>query len=329
MERLSVVVVNHNYERFVGRAIESALALRWQDLEVVVVDDGSTDGSAGVIENYRDRVSVLITDNATQRVAANRGYSMTSGDVVIFLDSDDVLPADLPDRLAAVWAPTVSKVQFRMQRIDEEERTIGTPFPDFSTVPSPGDVRRWFSSTSAYPTPPGSANAYARWFLERVFPVGPEIGDFVDSACLAAAPLCGDVVTVPEVVVGYRRHDANDSDLLADGRRFAREVGRARARWVFARRLASGGGEDIVDESPLYRSRELLQLRVAAHRSGTDKPPLSGDRPARMIRDAVRAPFQPGPETAGTRLIISAWCLAVLVAPRRVARRLLTVRYGR
>lgn len=329
MERLSIVVVNHNYERFVGQAIESALALRWDDLEVIVVDDGSTDGSVGVIESYGDRVSFLITENATQRVAANRGYAMTSGDVVIFLDSDDVLPADLPAGLATVWGPAVSKVQFRMQRIDEEGRTSGEPFPDFRTVPTAADVRRWFSSTSAYPTPPGSGNAYARWFLDRIFPVGPEIGDFVDSACLAAAPVCGDVVTVPDVVVGYRRHGANDSDLLADGRRFAREVERARARWMFARRLASADGHAIVDESPLYRSRELLQLRVAAYRAGAGEQPLSGDHVARMVRDAVRAPFQPGPETVQTRLVVSAWCLAVLVAPRGVMRWLLTVRYGR
>ena len=142
MKRLSVVVVNYNYENYVGTAIESALALDWDDLEVVVVDDGSTDGSPAVIESYSDRVKVCLTENATQRVAANRGFDMTSGDVVVFLDSDDVLPPELPRRLAEVWTPTTSKVQFQMCRIDESGARIGSPFPPYHRVPAPADIRR-------------------------------------------------------------------------------------------------------------------------------------------------------------------------------------------
>src|SRR5688500_13008245 len=125
MKRLSVVIANYNYERYVGTAIESALALQWEDVEVVVVDDGSTEGSQAGIERYGDRVEVLFTENAGQRVAANRGFARTTGDVVVFLDADDVLPPDLPTRLAEAWGPTVSKAQFRMQRIDEAGRPQG------------------------------------------------------------------------------------------------------------------------------------------------------------------------------------------------------------
>ena len=73
MRRLSVVITNYNYARFVGEAIDSALALDWDDVEVVVVDDGSTDESLQVIAGYADRVRVLATENSGQRVAANRG----------------------------------------------------------------------------------------------------------------------------------------------------------------------------------------------------------------------------------------------------------------
>jgi glycosyltransferase involved in cell wall biosynthesis len=262
MKRLSVVVVNYNYERYVGAAIESALALEWDDVEVVVVDDGSTDGSRAVIEPYAGRVETLFTENATQRVAADRGYGLTTGDVVVFLDSDDLLPTDLAARLASVWTPSVSKAQFRMQRIDESGRPFGEPFPEYRPVPTPADIRRWASATTAYPTPPGSGNAYARWFLDQVTPVGPEVGDASDSAWLAAAPFFGDVISVRDVVVGYRRHGSNDSNLLSDVRRFPREVARARARWRFAQ-AARGVQPGSIDERPLFRSRELLQLRVA------------------------------------------------------------------
>lgn len=118
MRRLSVVITNYNYARFVGTAVESALGLRWDDIEVVVVDDGSTDDSPEVLRRYADRVQLHFTANGGQREAANHGFAACSGDVVIFLDADDVLPPELAERLAAVWSPTVSKVQFRMQRID-------------------------------------------------------------------------------------------------------------------------------------------------------------------------------------------------------------------
>ena len=328
MRRLSIVITNYNYEQYLGTAIKSALDLRWDDTEVIVVDDGSTDGSRAVIEGFGNRVRVLLTENASQRVAANRGYAMSTGDVVVFLDSDDVLPPDLPVRLAEAWSPSVSKVQFQMQRIDESGHSIGDPFPQFRPVPTSADIRRWVTTTSAYPTPPGSANAYARWFLDRIFPLQPEVGDASDSACLAAAPFLGEVVSVPDVVVGYRQHSANDSDLTKDDFRFPREVARARARWRFARQTV-GELADQVDEGPLFRSRELLQLRIASRRVAPQARPLPKDNWVRMLLDSVRSPFQIGPESFSRRVLVSAWCLAMLVVPSRGVRRLLTARYGR
>ena len=57
--RLSVVIPNYNYARFVGDAIDSALGLDWPHVEVIVVDDGSTDGSRAVIEAYGPRITAL------------------------------------------------------------------------------------------------------------------------------------------------------------------------------------------------------------------------------------------------------------------------------
>jgi hypothetical protein len=247
--------------------------------------------------------------------------------VVLFLDSDDVLPADLPSRLSAVWSPAVSKVQFQMQRIDESGQAIGAPFPPYRPVPTADDIRLWMARTSAYPTPPGSGNAYARWFLDQIFPLPPEVGDFADSGCLAAAPMLGEVVSVPGVVVGYRRHGGNDSDLIKDDLRFPREVSRARARWRFAA-LTAGEPAAQVDERPLFRSRELLQLRIASRRVAPQLRPLPNDGWVRMLFGSLRSPFAIGPEPWGTRALIAGWCFAMLVTPSPVARRLLAVRYG-
>lgn len=326
MRQLSVVIANYNYGHFIADAIESALGLDWPDLDVIVVDDGSTDGSVDIIRKYGDRIRFLATENAGQRVAANRGFELSTGDVVIFLDADDMLPPDLAQLIAGVWAPGVSKAQTQMQRIDEMGVRVGRPFPVHRRIPTPVEITRWATTTSAYPTPPGSGNAYARWFLDCLLPVGEEVGGFLDSALLAAAPFFGDVICLPEAIVMYRRHDSNDSDLLRDPRRFPREVERARARWWFAQ---SACGAFPVDLRPLFRSRELLQLRVASRRLCPGVDPLPGDHVGQMARDAVLSPFRPGPEAWWHRIVIAVWSLMTLVVPQRVAQSLIRARYGR
>ncbi|RZU34085.1 glycosyltransferase [Blastococcus saxobsidens] len=323
--RISVVIANYNYGRYVGQAIESALALEWDDVEVIVVDDGSTDDSREVIDRYRDRVTAVYQENATQRVARNRGFELTTGDVVIHLDSDDVLFPSLAREVARVWHPGISKVQVQMQRIDEDGRPAGGVFPTFRHEPTPEQIRHWAQRTSAYPTPPGSGNVYSREFLERIFPLDDSCGAATDSACLAAAPFLGDVVTIAQPLVGYRVHGANVSDMVADFRRFPKAVERARQRRLYANRVMG----TAADERALSRSRELLQLRVAAHRMVPDVRALPDESRWRLLRDAVLCPVHPGPESLGARVQILLWSLATLLAPRGMAENLVRLRYRR
>jgi glycosyltransferase involved in cell wall biosynthesis len=326
-ERISVIIANYNYADYVGEAIESALRLDWDDVEVIVVDDGSTDDSADVIRGYGDRIQAVFQPNSTQRVARNVGYAMSTGDVVIHLDSDDVLRPELPRRLAEVWRPGVSKVQVQMERIDARSEPSGSVFPRFRRTPTPEQVRHWAQSTSAYPTPPGSGNVYSRHFLDQIFPLDDRCGPATDSACLAAAPFLGDVLTIAEPLVGYRVHGDNTSNMLARDDKFARAIERARARFQFSESLLDP--ERVPDERPLFRSRALLQLRVAAARLTPQERPLPSDGRARMLRDTVAAAFAPGPETPAERVVISAWSAITLVVPQGAARRLVRLRYGR
>lgn len=325
--RISVIIANFNYAEFVGAAIDSALDLDWPDVEVIVVDDGSTDGSGDVIRGYGDRIQAVFQDNATQRVARNRGYELATGDAVIHLDSDDVLRPALARRVASVWRPGISKVQVQMERIDDRGDSTGSSFPRFRRTPDPQQIRRWAALTTAYPTPPGSGNVYAREFLDRLFPIDDRCGPATDSACLAAAPFLGDVVTIAEPLVGYRIHGSNTSNMMASDDKFARAVERARARHRYTGTLTTR--VDGSDESPLFRSRPLLQLRVAAARLTPTERPIASDGRLRMVRDSVASAFHPGPESIAERVLIGGWCLLTLIAPQRLSRRLVRLRYGR
>ncbi len=108
LRRLSVVVPNHNYGQFVGSAIDSALAVDWPEVEVIVIDDGSTDDSWSVIRSFGSRITAIRQERSGPRVACNAGFAASTGDVVIFLDSDDLLDPAIGREIAAVWRPGVS-----------------------------------------------------------------------------------------------------------------------------------------------------------------------------------------------------------------------------
>lgn len=72
--------------------------------------------------------------------------------------------------VSRVWRPGISKVQVQMRRIDRHGNVHGRVFPLLRDTPTPEQIRYWMTETSAYPTPPGSGNVYARNFLEQLFP---------------------------------------------------------------------------------------------------------------------------------------------------------------
>ena len=327
MRRLSVIIPNYNYGKFIGSAIGSALAVEWPDIEVIVVDNGSTDDSRSVIRGFGSRITAIFQENAGPRGACNVGFAASTGDVVVFLDSDDVLDPLIAREIAAVWRPGVSKVQVQMQRINSDGHAVGGRFPNYRHVPTAEEVRHWMITTSAYPTPPGSGNAYARSFLTQLFPLDDSCGDAPDSACLAAAPFLGDVLTVAKPLVQYRLHGDNRSSLAVDPARLPAQIQLALQRHRFALALsAEPMPQDVM--APLFRGRHLLQMRVAERRVSSGEPPLPGDSRRRLLRDSFANLLTPGPESIGLRVAIIGWCIATMVAPAPLARWLIRRRFA-
>ena len=95
---VSIIINNYNYGRYLGAAIESALGQTYARVEVVVVDDGSTDDSRVVIARHVGRVVPVYKANGGQASAFNAGVAASRGDILCFLDADD---AFLPHKVAA------------------------------------------------------------------------------------------------------------------------------------------------------------------------------------------------------------------------------------
>ena len=171
--KLSVIIANYNYRDFVGAAISSALAVDWPDKEVIVVDDASTDNSRSVIDGFRGKVAAYFRPKSYQLGAHIFGFEQSTGDVIIFLDADDLLEPDVMLEVAKVWRPGVSKVQYRMNVIDATGTQLGTAIPQFPATDDPEKLRQTFLRTMTYTTPPGSGNAYSRDFVRAAFAMAP------------------------------------------------------------------------------------------------------------------------------------------------------------
>jgi len=129
MSRVSVVIPARNAGRFLGEALDSVFAQDLDAPEVVVVDDGSTDDTAHVARSYGRGVQVLSQPRSGSGRARNRGLEATSGDLVAFLDADDI------------WATEKSRLQLPV--LDEDPR-LGLVFSDMISFREGGQEDRTF-----------------------------------------------------------------------------------------------------------------------------------------------------------------------------------------
>ena len=87
--KVSVIIPNYNYSRYISEAINSVLAQTVTDIELIVVDDGSTDGSKEILESYGTRIRAIFQQNQGVAAARNHGVRSSRGEYIAFLDADD------------------------------------------------------------------------------------------------------------------------------------------------------------------------------------------------------------------------------------------------
>lgn len=206
----SIVVNNFNYGRFLREAVDSALAQSYPRTEVIVVDDGSTDDSWAILQAYGADVTRLRKENGGQASAFNAGFARSRGDVVLFLDADDVLLPAAVEQALAVLGPADAKAHWPLWLIDAASRKTGATIP---ATPLPeGDLRQALidSGPDSYLTSPTSGNAWSRRFLSEVLPAPePEYRQGADGYLLNLAPWFGPIRRLAEPEGCYRVHGGN------------------------------------------------------------------------------------------------------------------------
>ncbi|TBW34527.1 glycosyltransferase family 2 protein [Siculibacillus lacustris] len=204
----SILIANYNYADYVGEAIDSALGQTHPAVEVIVVDDGSRDGSRAVIE-ARAGIRTIFQENRGHVAAAARALDEARGDIVIFLDADDRLRPTTCARIAALWRDDLHALQFRLELIGAVERA-GETLPRYPF--EHGATRDHVLKTGSLTYPPTSGNAFSTEFARRVFALsdGMKYSGFDTWLCFAAA-VTEQVISVDEVLGDYRVHPANMS----------------------------------------------------------------------------------------------------------------------
>jgi glycosyltransferase involved in cell wall biosynthesis len=211
--RTSCLVNNYNYARFLGEAVDSALAQTTPFDEIIVVDDGSTDGSVDLLRRrYGDhpRVRIISKRNGGQLSSFNEGFLASSGDVLFFLDSDDVYQ---PDYVATVLPIFSQQPQYDF--IFCAPRLFGSE--DGTDIRYPADTDFGYTMALTYFEmhwigSPTSCIAARRSLLERFLPL-PNLEDWrtrADDCLVFGAGLAGGrKFFLRQCLVRYRVHSEN------------------------------------------------------------------------------------------------------------------------
>ncbi len=130
---VSILINNYNYGQFLDDAIMSALDQTYPNVEVIVVDDGSTDNSREVISRYGDKIIPIFSPNRGQASAYNAGFAASRGELLCFLDSDDTFRPNKVEHVVEALErfPAAGWLRHKLEVTDVHLRPIGVQMPRY------------------------------------------------------------------------------------------------------------------------------------------------------------------------------------------------------
>lgn len=225
MAKVSVLINNYNYARFLNACIDSIFNQTYKEVEIVVYDDGSKDDSLEILRAYGDKIKVIAKPNFGKTAAFNQAnaiyeaFKQSNGDIICLLDSDDVF---LPNKIATVVAlfekdSEICMVQNKMFEIDEHGKRTGKVRKNIlynldvlNAIYSLKKLELFFVPTSGL--------SFRRNYLQKALPIKEDEFPSIwsDIRLSRTAIFYGKVATADEPLGEYRRHVLNDSNKLKD-----------------------------------------------------------------------------------------------------------------
>lgn len=315
---VSVLIVNYNYERFLGAAIDSVLQQTYQRIEIVICDDGSSDGSRDVIRRYAEadaRIKFIFKENAAVAAALNDAYRASSGEIIAMLDADDLFEKEKVRHVVERFLPggRVGMVLNGLRKIDADGRETGK-IPQIGRFDR-GELRdAILQSAGHFSAAPTSGISMRRECAERVFPIPEqEFRTEADAYMRLVAALYYAVDVIDEPLTVYRVHSNNVTAAtsvdvrwaeraISASRRSHRAVAAIAAKegWATAPlERSSGYCEGVAVRDYLEHAGRLIALRNARQLNTAVASIGSADRSkmrakAAMLSAAILTPFPVG-----------------------------------
>ncbi len=175
--RTSVIIPNYNYAKFLPFAIDSVLAQTENVDEIIVVDDGSTDNSKDVLASYGDKIITVFQDNNGQASALNNGFNTSTGDIIFFLDADDLFSPEKVETIKNVYKnnPHTAWVFHELEHRNTHTSDTGCTLPEqheeVTYALSIDQRQNMLNGFIDYDAPATSGLSFRRNFLQDLFPL--------------------------------------------------------------------------------------------------------------------------------------------------------------
>jgi hypothetical protein len=214
--RVSILLSNYNYAAYIEQSIQSVLDQTYQNFELIICDDGSTDDSLEIIERYKhrdNRIRVISKQNGGQASGFNAAYLASTGEILCLLDSDDLYsPLKLERVVAALQKhQDAGFLVHRVITVDKDRHRQGV-WPLSSGLPAGwlGPQLLKASGIVAF-MPPTSGLILRREVARRIFPLPTEapLGACPDQVVMRLAPCISRIAAINEPLAEYRLHGDN------------------------------------------------------------------------------------------------------------------------
>ena len=314
---VSIVIRNYNYADFLREAIDSALAQTYAATEVIVVDDGSTDGSRAILRSYADRCHIVLQENGGEGAAINSGFAACRGGIVLFLDSDDVLYPRAVEKIVARWNPRVTRVHFRMRVISAAGLPEGIVLPA-SDIPDLS-FDDYLKAYGEVPCIGQSFEAYSAAALGRILPLDASAWRRAPDSYLSALTTAqGQTHFIAEPLGAYRWHRAN---LALRNAQFAGGQGNVVMKGPNLHRAIAGfvGPERWASYKLSLPSGHWLN-RILSYRLDRKNHPFPDDRLPRLSAKAFAAILRRPKLTAQRRVLFLLGLAAAAALPAMLLR---------
>ena len=321
----SVIINNYNYERFLKEAIDSALAQTYSAIEVIVVDDGSSDRSWSLIKQYGDRIQAISQSNGKQGKAFNTGFAKSKGEIVLFLDADDYLFPEAVQQIVDSWLPDTAKVHYRLQVVDADGQPRQFTYPQGGKRLATGPVWKQVLDVAAYAGVPTSGNALSRKALAAVSPIPAEFNTMADDYLSVLIPFYGNVIAIEEPLAAYRIHGDNQWAIseTASSDRLHRFIKHDMARCELLREKAPELGYEVPPNLEL-RFFGRAWSRLASLKLDRKTHPFPDDKAWYLALHGIQALKRSSDFSSARKLLLSLWFLWVGLLPGAVAKPVLT-----